>query len=145
MATELGAWPVYEDDDCGRGQDTMSGTSTLVSLYLLLPGKGSRGQGGPEDAITEQQKLRLSHHWTSVKFSQIKRSPFLEREIGTETHVRIREIFQYINQIFGQKCQVKKTCHYALLTVKFMLEYIYLKDSQDNEEVLFGLISLLEH
>lgn len=47
MATELGAWPVYEAEDCGRGYDTMSGTSTEASLYLLLPGRGSRGQGGP--------------------------------------------------------------------------------------------------
>ena len=28
----------------------MSGTSTEVSLYLLLPGRGSRGQGAPEGA-----------------------------------------------------------------------------------------------
>lgn len=25
----------------------MSGTSTEVSLYLLLPGRGNKGQGGP--------------------------------------------------------------------------------------------------
>lgn len=30
----------------------MSGVSTEVSLYLLLPGRGSRGQGGPEQAET---------------------------------------------------------------------------------------------
>lgn len=30
----------------------MSGMSTEVSLYLLLLGRGSRGQGGPEKAET---------------------------------------------------------------------------------------------
>lgn len=64
MATELGA--VYEDDDCGRGQDTMSGTSTGVSLYLLLPGKGSRGQGVPEDAGTIEAKILKSLDFKQV-------------------------------------------------------------------------------
>lgn len=52
MATELGAWLEYEDDDWGRGYDTISGTSGEVSLYLLLPGRGSRGQGGPKATET---------------------------------------------------------------------------------------------
>lgn len=50
MATELGAWPEYEEEDWGSGYDTMSGTSIEVSLYLLLPGSGSRGHGGPDKA-----------------------------------------------------------------------------------------------
>lgn len=62
MATELGAWPVYEAEDCGRGYDTMSGTSTEASLYLLLPGRGSRGQGGPG---RQQQQNK----WTKERFT----------------------------------------------------------------------------
>lgn len=50
MATELGAWPEYEEEAWGRGYDTMSGASADVSLYLLLLGRGSNGQGGPEKA-----------------------------------------------------------------------------------------------
>lgn len=64
MATELGAWPEYEDEDWGRGQETMSGTSTEVSLYLLFPGKGSRGQGGPEEAHS-----LILHQFNKVNFN----------------------------------------------------------------------------
>lgn len=91
IATELGAWPVYEAEDCGRGYDTMSGTSTEASLYLLLPGRGSRGQGGPgrQQQQNKWTKKRFTHsvnreferyfYWIDIYLSYVGRQCFVLR------------------------------------------------------------------